>query len=697
MSTALQPPPPTQPPSPRPTPPALLTYLIAAMLIASTLVLYSAPPSHASPGNHRPATWNMQGSSSSSDSKWTNTVQRLSVGGENYLPHPVLALQEAGPLNSVPGTRVDGGTITVNGRQATYSYEVREWRIGSARRGQTVYVTHMTTDPTGNRNNVAFVTHERPTNFRAVAARQANGTHWGMRPALGVQLPDGSWFYSFHASSNGDNNSNDAQNMMVELNSYGGSWAVLGDFNRRPENLVLPAGTQAYTSGQGTQQGGGELDYMVSNDRQTMTGWTGRRLAGAGSDHYVIEFGLRANAENQVINEETGKCIDADLSGYVSYVVPCNGSFAQNIQYTDLHLKTKTVEDWCVRHPDDFFEVARWDFCSAGDPKQIWDYHGFPMQLHSSYNLARCLREWQSRLVATLCEDIPSEGWVTTSTAPYFWGSVPRIDPSPGTENNLTGGGSTPPPSGFCPMPANPQLDPCQHISKRSIADVPVLDQTTAESPLQVHGQSGYAPTNLAVGVDVQHTHRGNLVLSLVTPNNSVYPLENIADSDSNDHVFKTYTVNASTHIANGTWKLRVQDIASGNVGTINAWNLTFPNGTANTSTTPPILDHHENFSHALTSSNSGSAPTNLGVNVYLTHPRRGDLVIKLYGPSGRSYTLEDFADSDTTANVYKNYTVDASSETGSGLWRLSVTDITTGNTGTIDAWGLSFPRPSPF
>lgn len=37
-----------------------------------------------------------------------------------------------------------------------------------------------------------------------------------------------------------------------------------------------------------------------------------------------------------------------------------------------------------------------------------------------------------------------------------------------------------------------------------------------------------------------------------------------------------TYTVNASSEVANGVWKLKVQDIAAQDTGYINSWKLTF-------------------------------------------------------------------------------------------------------------------------
>ncbi|MEV7770083.1 S8 family serine peptidase [Kitasatospora sp. NPDC086791] len=109
-----------------------------------------------------------------------------------------------------------------------------------------------------------------------------------------------------------------------------------------------------------------------------------------------------------------------------------------------------------------------------------------------------------------------------------------------------------------------------------NLADVAIPDNTTVESPITVTGVTGNAPATLKVGVDIKHTYRGDLVLSLVAPNGTVYLLEDFPNNDSAANVAKTYTVNAAASAANGTWKLRVKDGASGDTGTIDAWNLTF-------------------------------------------------------------------------------------------------------------------------
>ncbi|MFD4522855.1 S8 family serine peptidase [Streptomyces sp. NPDC058470] len=96
------------------------------------------------------------------------------------------------------------------------------------------------------------------------------------------------------------------------------------------------------------------------------------------------------------------------------------------------------------------------------------------------------------------------------------------------------------------------------------------------ESPITVSGRTGNAPAALQVGVDITHTYRGDLVIDLVAPDGSTYRLKAASSSDSADNVSASYTVDASSETANGTWKLRVQDTAAQDTGTINSWKLTF-------------------------------------------------------------------------------------------------------------------------
>ncbi|GGS42978.1 MULTISPECIES: M28 family peptidase [Actinokineospora] len=106
--------------------------------------------------------------------------------------------------------------------------------------------------------------------------------------------------------------------------------------------------------------------------------------------------------------------------------------------------------------------------------------------------------------------------------------------------------------------------------------DVAIPDLTTVESPITVSGVSGNAPSDLAVQVSILHTYRGDVVVDLVAPDGTAYRLKNSSSSDSADNVIATYTVDASSETANGTWKLRVGDVARYDTGRIDSWALQF-------------------------------------------------------------------------------------------------------------------------
>ncbi len=122
--------------------------------------------------------------------------------------------------------------------------------------------------------------------------------------------------------------------------------------------------------------------------------------------------------------------------------------------------------------------------------------------------------------------------------------------------------GGTPPPGGYF-----------ENATNINIPD----NNTNIASPLAVTGRTGNAPSNLQVGVDIKHTYRGDLVIDLIAPDGTAYRVKNSSSSDSADNVITTYTVNASSEVANGTWQLRVRDVYRTDTGFIDKFSLTFP------------------------------------------------------------------------------------------------------------------------
>ncbi|MDX3641094.1 M4 family metallopeptidase [Streptomyces sp. MB09-02B] len=114
--------------------------------------------------------------------------------------------------------------------------------------------------------------------------------------------------------------------------------------------------------------------------------------------------------------------------------------------------------------------------------------------------------------------------------------------------------------------------------SFESTTDVSIPDNGAAvTSPITVSGRAGNAPSNLAVAVDVVHTYIGDLQVQLVAPDGTAYTLKAYGTGGSADNINTTYTVNASSEVANGVWQLRVQDNAARDTGYINSWKLAFP------------------------------------------------------------------------------------------------------------------------
>ncbi len=77
-------------------------------------------------------------------------------------------------------------------------------------------------------------------------------------------------------------------------------------------------------------------------------------------------------------------------------------------------------------------------------------------------------------------------------------------------------------------------------------------------------------------------------------------------------------------------------------------------------------------------------------VEVHIVHTYRGDLVINLLAPNGTSYRLKNSSGSDGTDNVDATYTVNVSSQTANGAWKLQVQDVFSQDSGYLNTWTLT-------
>ncbi len=105
--------------------------------------------------------------------------------------------------------------------------------------------------------------------------------------------------------------------------------------------------------------------------------------------------------------------------------------------------------------------------------------------------------------------------------------------------------------------------------------NIPDNNTTGITSTISVSGRTGNAPSTTQVAVNIVHPYIGDLVVDLLAPDGSVYNLHNRTGS-STDNIVKTVTVNVSSEAMNGSWRLRVKDLAGSDVGYINSWSITF-------------------------------------------------------------------------------------------------------------------------
>lgn len=113
----------------------------------------------------------------------------------------------------------------------------------------------------------------------------------------------------------------------------------------------------------------------------------------------------------------------------------------------------------------------------------------------------------------------------------------------------------------------------CQ--SRTSTEKVAIPDASSVTSTIEQSGCTGQAPSSLAVRVDIDHTFAGDLALDLLGPGGKKFPLRQAnAGESGSDGIHQTYTVNASSETANGTWKLQATDVHRYDVGTLTSWSV---------------------------------------------------------------------------------------------------------------------------
>ncbi|MFI6056253.1 GDSL-type esterase/lipase family protein [Streptomyces violascens] len=235
---------------------------------------------------HRAATFNTHATD-----LWRSSVYDLTQQVE------VLALQEVRdtlPPDAEPADGVSVNRLTTLGN---YTVERFRWTACPSSTTCTIYRLRIHRQ---NRSLAIVVRQARDlvTAVNVIPPRGGQLVPPDAKPALGIQLADGTWFYNIHARNRtGTAQRNDAPDLVDAVaRASGNHWAAMGDFNRTPDSLpVATAGGQSVIrSGQYTfpRQGpASELDYMVAKGIPAPDPYTGFRLTFTQtSDHFPVGF-----------------------------------------------------------------------------------------------------------------------------------------------------------------------------------------------------------------------------------------------------------------------------------------------------------------------------------------------------------------------------------------------------------------------
>jgi len=210
---------------------------------------------------------------------------------------------------------------------------------------------------------------------------------------------------------------------------------------------------------------------------------------------------------------------------------------------------------------------------------------------------------------------------------------------------------------------------------------------------------------SVAVSTVITHPYEGDLVVTLIGPDDTTAILHDRTGGSAND-VTTTFAIATAPHQAltvfngrgtAGAWRLRVQDRASNDVGTLSSWRITF-NGEAAVTANLPIPDNDATgVTSTLNVTRIGTVSA-IQVRVDVTHTYRGDLEIALIGPDNTTVLLHNRTggSANDVQTEYPDLTPPnqpLAAFTGraiQGAWRLRVRDLASADVGTLVSWTVS-------
>ena len=221
----------------------------------------------------------------------------------------------------------------------------------------------------------------------------------------------------------------------------------------------------------------------------------------------------------------------------------------------------------------------------------------------------------------------------------------------------------------------------------------------------------------VTVRVDITHSYRGDLRVSLVSPSGTIVILHN-RNGGGTDNLSGEFDVSNTPGLTafageqlRGDWTLRVEDLAAADLGSLQSWEMQVEavaeGGGGTSAAVIELVDEPgqripdndpAGIARALTVDTAGVVHE-ISVGLDITHTYIGDLKVTLTSPAGKTVDLHQRSggSSDNIEQVYTPFNTPdltlLAGEAVTGNWTLNVVDSAGMDIGKLNAWSLRITR----
>ena len=206
------------------------------------------------------------------------------------------------------------------------------------------------------------------------------------------------------------------------------------------------------------------------------------------------------------------------------------------------------------------------------------------------------------------------------------------------------------------------------------------------------------AVQSLSLSLNITHTFRGDLVVTLIAPGGTQFIVSNRAGGAADNIIINNQAIAAfNGQTAAGTWRLKVTDLAAVDVGTINSWSLNIVGNCT------PVVHWSGSATPNLPTIDNGTVCTSLNVTTtgglasaaHLDIAGRHDFRSILRGTLAHNGTTVAAFPTGTFLNgagnfSFTNRAVAGLSGDAGGTWTLCIVDTDAfGDTGVLNTWAV--------